>query len=197
LNSVSSLETSGSARICACTWVGANTVRFRAVILGNLLTVPIEDSLLYMQPIFVQASQGAIPELRRVPVFFNNQLGYAASLADSIEQVLGRTTTAPPAGSPPAAGSAAGDPGGAGADPPAAGHRTARPPNRPGAAAHQYAAAPDHPGRKPALTIARRRACSPARSRSRDSSSDRNGASTAPRCRLTPSHADEGGPASR
>jgi uncharacterized protein len=71
-----------------------------AVILGNLLTVPIEDALLYVQPIFVQASQGAIPELRRVPVFFNNQLGYTASLADSIDQVLGRTATAPPAGSP-------------------------------------------------------------------------------------------------
>jgi uncharacterized membrane protein (UPF0182 family) len=32
-----------------------------------------------------------------VPVFFNNQLGYTASLADSIDQVLGRTTRAPPA----------------------------------------------------------------------------------------------------
>jgi uncharacterized membrane protein (UPF0182 family) len=68
------------------------------VILGNLLTVPIEDALLYVQPIFVQASQGAIPELRRVPVFFNNQLGYTADLADSIQQILGRTTRAPPTG---------------------------------------------------------------------------------------------------
>jgi uncharacterized membrane protein (UPF0182 family) len=75
------------------------------VILGNLLTVPIQDALLYVQPIFVQASQGAIPELRRVPVFFNNQLGYTANLADSIDQVLGRTTKAPPAdGRQPPAG---------------------------------------------------------------------------------------------
>jgi uncharacterized protein len=74
------------------------------VILGNLLTVPIEDSLLYVQPIFVQASQGAIPELRRVPVFFNNQLGYTPNLTDSIDQVLDRTTEGPPAdGRPPAA----------------------------------------------------------------------------------------------
>jgi uncharacterized protein len=71
------------------------------VILGNLLTVPIEHSLLYVQPIFVQASQGAIPELRRVPVFFNNQLGYTASLADSIDQVLNQTTEGPPAGGRP------------------------------------------------------------------------------------------------
>jgi uncharacterized protein len=70
------------------------------VILGNLLTVPIKDALLYVQPIFVQASQGAIPELRRVPVFFNNQLGYTANLADSIDQVLGQTTNAPSASGP-------------------------------------------------------------------------------------------------
>ena len=74
------------------------------MILGNLLSVPIEDALLYVQPIFVQASQGAIPELRRVPVFFNNQLGYTANLADSIGQVLDRTTEGPLAGGrqPPA-----------------------------------------------------------------------------------------------
>jgi uncharacterized membrane protein (UPF0182 family) len=73
------------------------------VILGNLLTVPIEDSLLYVQPIFVQASQGAIPELRRVPVFFNNQLGYTANLADSIDQVLDQTAKRQPedGGQPP------------------------------------------------------------------------------------------------
>ena len=66
--------------------------------------MPIKDSLLYVQPIFVQASQGAIPELRRVPVFFNNQLGYTANLADSIDQVLDRTARAPPTGGrqPPA-----------------------------------------------------------------------------------------------
>jgi uncharacterized protein len=82
------------------------------VILGNLLTVPIKDSLLYVQPIFVQASQGAIPELRRVPVFFNNQLGYTANLTDSIDQVLDRTARGPttdgrqPPASPPTSSTA-------------------------------------------------------------------------------------------
>jgi uncharacterized protein len=71
------------------------------VILGNLLTVPIQDALLYVQPIFVQASQGAIPELRRVPVFFNNQLGYTANLTDSIDQVLNQTIEGPPVGGRP------------------------------------------------------------------------------------------------
>jgi uncharacterized protein len=71
------------------------------VTLGNLLTVPIGDSLLYAQPIFIQASQGAIPELRRVAAFLNNQLGYTATLDGSINQVLVASPGGP--GPPPAA----------------------------------------------------------------------------------------------
>jgi hypothetical protein len=73
------------------------------VTLGNLLTVPIGDSLLYVQPIFIQASRGAIPELRRVAAFLNNQLGYTATLDGSIAQVLGKTPEAPEPGRPPPA----------------------------------------------------------------------------------------------
>jgi uncharacterized membrane protein (UPF0182 family) len=80
------------------------------VTLGNLLTVPIGDSLLYVQPIFIQASQGAIPELRRVAAFLNNQLGYTATLDGSIAQALGQAPGAPgpggPGPPPPTAGSA-------------------------------------------------------------------------------------------
>ncbi len=72
------------------------------VTLGNLLTVPIGDSLLYVQPVFIQATQGAIPELRRVAAFFNNQLGWTATLDGSIAQVLGETP-APQGGAPPPA----------------------------------------------------------------------------------------------
>ena len=39
------------------------------VIRGNLLTIPIEDSLLYVEPMFMQASnQDSLPEMRRVIV---------------------------------------------------------------------------------------------------------------------------------
>jgi uncharacterized protein len=73
------------------------------VTLGNLLTVPIGSSLLYVQPIFIQASQGAIPELRRVAAFLSNRLGYTATLEDSIAQVLGEAPEAAGPGAPPAA----------------------------------------------------------------------------------------------
>ncbi len=70
------------------------------VTLGNLLTVPIGNALLYVQPIFIQASQGAIPELRRVAVFLNGQLGYTATLDGSIAQVLGQPAVPPTPGGP-------------------------------------------------------------------------------------------------
>jgi uncharacterized membrane protein (UPF0182 family) len=71
------------------------------VTLGNLLTVPIEDSLLYVQPFFVQARGNAIPELRRVAVFYNDRLGYKSTLGEAIEEVLDQSTPGtPPVTSP-------------------------------------------------------------------------------------------------
>lgn len=71
------------------------------VILGNLLIVPVKDSLLYVQPIFVQsagASQSAaintIPLLEKVAVVLNTDVGYADTLSDAIAAVV--TGQAPP-----------------------------------------------------------------------------------------------------
>jgi uncharacterized membrane protein (UPF0182 family) len=67
------------------------------VTLGNLLTVPVGDALLYAQPIFIQASQGAIPQLRRVAAFLNGDLGYTATLEGSLAQLLGEAPPSRPA----------------------------------------------------------------------------------------------------
>jgi uncharacterized membrane protein (UPF0182 family) len=40
------------------------------VILGNLLVVPIEDSLLYVQPLYLQSDTTQLPQLKRVIVFY-------------------------------------------------------------------------------------------------------------------------------
>ncbi len=40
------------------------------VILGNLLVVPIEDSLLYVQPLYLQSEQTQLPQMKRVIVFY-------------------------------------------------------------------------------------------------------------------------------
>jgi uncharacterized membrane protein (UPF0182 family) len=36
------------------------------VILGNLLVIPVEDSLLYVEPLYIRAQNGQLPELKRV-----------------------------------------------------------------------------------------------------------------------------------
>jgi uncharacterized membrane protein (UPF0182 family) len=78
------------------------------VILGNLLIVPVKESLLYVQPIFVQsagASQSAtintIPLLEKVAVVLNTDVGYADTLSDAIGQVVSGGAQ-PPAPQPPA-----------------------------------------------------------------------------------------------
>ncbi len=42
------------------------------VIFGNLLTVPISDSLLYVQPLYLQSNQTELPQIQRIIVFYRS-----------------------------------------------------------------------------------------------------------------------------
>ncbi len=64
------------------------------VILGNLLVVPVEHSLLYVRPLYLQSETGQIPELRRVIVAYGNQIVMAETLGNALRQVL--TGSVPP-----------------------------------------------------------------------------------------------------
>jgi len=44
------------------------------VIRGSLLVIPIEESLIYVQALYLRAEGGRIPELRRVIVAYRNQV---------------------------------------------------------------------------------------------------------------------------
>ncbi|MEN8238537.1 MAG: UPF0182 family protein [Actinomycetota bacterium] len=58
------------------------------VIKGNMLVVPVEDSLLYVQPIYLAADTGGgrsgIPQFKRVVASFDSRI----EIADSLDQVL-------------------------------------------------------------------------------------------------------------
>ncbi len=91
-----------NARILANTTIASELTllsqRGSRVILGNLLIVPVKESLLYVQPIFVQGSAAnSIPLLQRVAVYYNNAVGYAPTLAEAVGQVV-RGEAPPPAG---------------------------------------------------------------------------------------------------
>jgi uncharacterized membrane protein (UPF0182 family) len=58
------------------------------VIHGNLLTLPIGDSFLYVEPLYVQAQRSGFPVLRRVLVYYGGKAGFAANLANALTDLL-------------------------------------------------------------------------------------------------------------
>jgi len=60
------------------------------VLLGNLLTLPVGEGLLYVQPVYVQSSKGTqFPLLQKVLVAFGDEVGFADTLAGALDQVFG------------------------------------------------------------------------------------------------------------
>jgi len=60
---------------------------------GNLLTMPIGDSFMYIQPLYaLREGQGSFPILKYVLVEFNGKVGIATTLDGSIADALGATT---------------------------------------------------------------------------------------------------------
>ena len=57
---------------------------------GNLLVVPIADSLLYVEPVFLQAARGAIPELKRVIAVYGDTIVMERNLELSLDKLFGR-----------------------------------------------------------------------------------------------------------
>ncbi|AFZ48800.1 protein of unknown function UPF0182 [Cyanobacterium stanieri PCC 7202] len=55
---------------------------------GNLLVIPIEQSLLYVEPIYLEADQNSIPALTRVIVVYDNRIVMANSLQEAIDGVF-------------------------------------------------------------------------------------------------------------
>jgi uncharacterized membrane protein (UPF0182 family) len=70
------------------------------VIRGTLLVVPVEQSLLYVQPIYLRSDQGELPELRRVIVAYNDQVVMRETLDQSLEVIFGAASASPPSPAP-------------------------------------------------------------------------------------------------
>ena len=71
------------------------------VLRGNLLILPMNNSLLYVEPIYIQSEdeKTAIPELRRVVIGYGNKVVWGATLNEALVSMFGgdmriRTTSA-------------------------------------------------------------------------------------------------------
>ena len=59
------------------------------VIRGNLLVIPIEESLIYVQPLYLRAEGGRIPEMKRVVVAYQNQVVMEETLEAGLARLFG------------------------------------------------------------------------------------------------------------
>jgi uncharacterized protein len=60
-----------------------------AVVRGNLLVIPIEDSLMYVEPLYLQAESSQMPELKRVIVAYENTIIMREDLSTALREVFG------------------------------------------------------------------------------------------------------------
>ena len=67
------------------------------VLWGTLMVIPIEESLLYVRPLYLRGQGGRIPELRRVVVTYQNQIVMEPTLDAALARLFGGPGVAPPA----------------------------------------------------------------------------------------------------
>ncbi len=78
------------------------------VIRGNLIVLPLGDSLIYLQPVYLQSTGSAFPEFRRIVVASPRQVVWAETLGDALRLLLaaeGGSAPEPEPGSSPGPGS--------------------------------------------------------------------------------------------
>jgi uncharacterized membrane protein (UPF0182 family) len=71
------------------------------VIRGNLLVIPLNGSLLYVEPVYLRAEQGQLPELKRVIVAYNKEAIMRPTLQQALSAIVGDEPTEPSTISPP------------------------------------------------------------------------------------------------
>ncbi len=64
------------------------------VIFGALLVIPIKESLIYVQPLYLRAETGKIPELKRVIVAAENRIAMEPTLEAGLARIFGNASSA-------------------------------------------------------------------------------------------------------
>jgi len=62
------------------------------VIQGSLLVIPIEESLIYVRPLYLKADAGKIPELKRVIVAYENRVAMEETLEAGLARIFGTSS---------------------------------------------------------------------------------------------------------
>ncbi len=60
---------------------------------GNLFIIPIEQSLLYVEPVYLEATNSSIPEVKRVIVAYGDKIAYKETLSEALDSLFGNNST--------------------------------------------------------------------------------------------------------
>jgi hypothetical protein len=71
-----------SAQFTLWSQAGSNVIR------GNLIVVPVSDSLIYLQPVYLQSTASSFPEFQRIIVASASQVVWAPTLGESLQLLL-------------------------------------------------------------------------------------------------------------
>ncbi|MDQ3172870.1 MAG: UPF0182 family protein, partial [Acidobacteriota bacterium] len=66
------------------------------VLRGHLLVIPIGRSLLYVEPVYLQAVRSPMPELRLVVLAIQERVGYGKSFDEAMTHLFGEAGKTPP-----------------------------------------------------------------------------------------------------
>jgi uncharacterized protein len=80
------------------------------VIQGTLMVIPIEESLIYVRPLYLRAQAGRIPELTRVIVAYQNRIVMEPTFEQGIARLFGQADRTAPPPQPTTAGTTAAAP---------------------------------------------------------------------------------------
>jgi uncharacterized membrane protein (UPF0182 family) len=63
------------------------------VLRGQTLVLPIDNSFLYIEPIYIQAQQASMPQLKKVAIAMGNRLAYADTYEQALQDLINQTTS--------------------------------------------------------------------------------------------------------
>lgn len=69
-------------------WNSAGTKYSR----GNMFVVPMGNSILYVEPVYLESADASIPEVKRVIVCYGDNIAYANTLGDALNKLFGDNT---------------------------------------------------------------------------------------------------------
>lgn len=62
---------------------------------GNMFVIPVEDSLVYVEPIYLEATAASLPEVKRVALYYKERLAYKPTLGEALDELFGPGAGAP------------------------------------------------------------------------------------------------------